>query len=306
MNPASPPTRDPALVFYGAAPRPLLTVPLQFALGVSIALHALLLSIHFTFPEASRKLEDRALQIILVNSKSARKPVDPQALAQANLDGGGNTEANRRAKTPLPPSQKDRAGSELERKQRQLRTAEAEQQRLLVQTKTQERALTQQQKERKPAEQSPPAPTLSGQDLATSALAMARLEAEIAKEMDEYNKRPRKKFIGARTESYRDAQYVEAWRQKVERIGTLNYPQEARGRLYGDLLLSVTIKSDGSVGDVRIERSSGHKILDDAALRIVRMAAPYAPFPPEIRQEADEIDITRLWTFAPGDNLVTK
>ncbi len=305
MNSSFAPAHGPAAVSHGVPYRAPSSWRLQLALAVSISLHVLILSIHFTFPDASRKFQDRALEIILVNSKSARKPTDAQALAQANLDGGGNTDAKRRAKTPLPPSQKNRTGSELELKQRQLRAAEAEQQRLLAQTKAQERALAK-QKQEKPAEEPAPAPVPSGQDLASSALAMARLEAEIAKEMDEYSKRPRRKFIGARAEKYRDAMYVEAWRQKVERIGTLNYPQEARGRLYGDLLLTVTIKSDGNVGEVEITRSSGHRILDDAARRIVKMAAPYPPFPPEIRKEADEIVISRVWSFTRHDSLETK
>ena len=90
---------------------------------------------------------------------------------------------------------------------------------------------------------------------------------------------------------------------KVERIGTLNYPEAARGRLYGSLLLSVTIRSDGTVERVGVHRSSGHKVLDDAALRIVKMAAPYSPFPPDIRKDYDVIEITRTWTFTNSDQV---
>ena len=150
-----------------------------------------------------------------------------------------------------------------------------------------------------------PAPALSGRDLASSALAMARLEGEIARDSDDYNKRPRKKFIGTRTDEYRFAQYIENWRAKVERVGTLNYPEEAKGKLYGSLVLSVTIKSDGDVDKVEINRSSGHRVLDDAARRIVTMAGPYANFPADIRRDTDLLVITRSWNFTRGNSLET-
>lgn len=151
-----------------------------------------------------------------------------------------------------------------------------------------------------------PSPTLSGREMASSALAMARLEAEISKNVEEYNKRPRKKNIGVRADEYRFAQYVEDWRLKVERIGTLNYPDAAKGKLYGSLVLSVNILSDGTVQKIEINRSSGHKILDDAARRIVQMASPYAAFPPDIRRDTDIIEITRTWAFTRNDALETR
>ena len=103
---------------------------------------------------------------------------------------------------------------------------------------------------------------------------------------------------------YRFARYVEDWRQKVERVGNLNYPEAARQlKLYGNLILTVSIRADGSVEKVVVDRSSGHKVLDAAATRIVEMAAPYAPFPADIRRDTDILDITRTWTFARGDEL---
>jgi protein TonB len=142
--------------------------------------------------------------------------------------------------------------------------------------------------------------------LVEAARAMARLEGEINKTVDEYSKRPRKRFIGARAEEYRFAQYIEDWRQKVERVGTLNYPDAARGKLYGSLVLTVSINADGSVGRIDINRSSGHKLLDDAARRIVQMAGPYAAFPPDIRKDTDILEVTRTWYFTQGDSLETK
>ncbi len=114
------------------------------------------------------------------------------------------------------------------------------------------------------------------------------------------------KNLGTRAVEYRFAQYMEDWRVKVERVGTLNYPEAAKGKLYGSLLLSVRIKNDGSVERVDIDRSSGHRVLDDAARRIVRMAEPFAAFPADIRRDFDSLEITRTWSFTSGNQLETK
>ena len=272
---------------------------LSLAVGLSILIHGLLLSLHFKFPDASRALQDKAMEIILVNSKSASRPSNAQALAQANLDGGGNTEENRRASTPLPPSARQQAGADLEQAQQRVQTLEAQQQKLLTEVRSKTKAPVQQAQQAQPQ----PSPTLSGRDLASSALAMARLEGEINKNVEDYNKRPRKKFLGTRAEEYRFAQYMEDWRLKVERVGTLNYPEPARGKLYGSLVLTVVVNADGSIDKVELERSSGQKVLDDAALRIVKMAAPYAAFPADIRREVDQLVITRTWFFTTGDRV---
>mgnify|MGYP000894125487 FL=1 len=275
---------------------------LWLALGVSLLLHVVVLSLHFTFPDAARAFQDRALDIILVNSRSARKPSEAQALAQANLDGGGNSDEKRRAKTPLPPAPRHQDGDDLDHSQKRIQELEAHQQRLAAQTRSRTTVAPAADKLVQPE----PTPSVSGRDLAHSALAMARLEGEIAKEVDDYNQRPRKKFIGTRADEYRFAQYNEEWRLKVERVGTLNYPEAARGKLYGSLILTVSIRSDGTVASVEINRSSGHKVLDDAARRIVAMAAPFAAFPPAIRHDTDVLVITRSWNFTQRDSLETK
>jgi len=272
------------------------------AIGVSLLVHALLLTLHFKFPDAANSMREKALDIILVNARSARKPHDAQALAQSNLDGGGNTDENRRAKTPLPPTLHQVAGSELQQMQRRVQEMEVAQQKMLTQMRNSRSVAS----NPSAAEQPAPTPTLSGLDLAESARAMARLEGEINKAAEEYSKRPRKKFIGARTEEYRFAQYIEDWRQKIERIGTLNYPEAARGKLYGSLVLTVAISADGQISRIDINRSSGYKLLDEAARRIVQMAGPYSPFPPDIRRDTDMLEITRTWYFTQGDQLSAK
>ncbi len=274
---------------------------LWIGIGTSIFLHAILLALNFKFPDASRAFQDKALEIILVNSKSARKPTKAQALAQTNLDGGGDTDQDRRIRTPLPPSPQQKSGSELEQAEKRVQALEAQQQRLLAQARV-KGVVPKTDKEAQPE----PVPIPSGRDLANSALAMARLQGEIARDMDEYNKRPRVKRLGTRVEEYRFAQYVEDWRLKVERIGTLNYPEAAKGKLFGSLILSVTITSDGNIDKIEIDRSSGHRILDDAARRIVQMAAPYAAFPPDIRKDFERLEITRTLTFTSSNQLESK
>ena len=221
--------------------------------------------------------------------------------AQANVDAGGNTEQKSRPATPLPPQEQTRAGDSLVEAQR--RTVEPQAQQVQAMTAKQGKAAIAVDPRQTTPSEAPRA--ASGYDLLDSSAAVARIEAQIDKDLMDYASRPRKKFIGARAHEYRFAQYAEDWRQKIERVGTLNYPEAARGKVYGSLLLSVTIRADGSVDNIEILRSSGYKVLDDAARRIVQLAAPYGAFPPDIRKDTDVIEITRTWTFTNADILQT-
>ncbi|TAH45520.1 MAG: energy transducer TonB [Betaproteobacteria bacterium] len=271
---------------------------LGIALAISLAAHAFILSLQFRLPEG-KPVRDRGLEVVLVNARHAKAPDRAEVLAQANLAGGGTSEQTVRPKSPLPPQNARRDGDALvEQKRRQTQPAQPQQQVL-----TRDKATAAVSSRPQQVEQPAPTPAVSGLDLLDSAAAVARLESQIDRNLDELARRPRTQFIGARAREYRFAQYVEDWRQKVERIGTLNYPDAARGRMYGSLLLSVTIRADGSVERVGVHRSSGHKVLDEAAVRIVRMAAPYAPFPPDIRRDTDLIEITRTWTFTNADEV---
>src|SRR5512134_402930 len=281
---------------------PRLTPAMQFAILASILVHAAVLSLRFAFPDASRlRSPPQTLDVILVNSKSATRPAEPQALGQSNLDGGGNTDEDRRAKTPLPATREVARGDDVKRARQKVKDLEAKQRQLLAQAQKAAPPVASEPAKPEPAPE--PAKPLSGADLVNSALALARLEAQIARQLEEDNKRPRKTFVGARAAESRFAQYVEDWRLKIERIGNLNYPDGARGRIYGSLRLTISIKPDGSVDDVQIDRPADYRILNDAALKIIRLAAPFAPFPPEIRKDTDLLVITRTWTFAPGDRL---
>ena len=274
---------------------------LATALSISIIAHAIILSIHFKLPDKLRRLTPSQLEVVLVNSKTRSRPERPEVNAQANLDGGGDTDLDRHAKSPLPVLRRAERGTDLKQTARHVREMEAQQRQLLVQAQAEKKVV--------PSEPRPKAEArskLSGTELAESALIIARMEAQIAREIEEYNKRPRKTFVGARATKVRYALYVEDWRQKIERIGNLNYPEGARGKIYGSLRMSVSINSDGTVAGMDLERSSGHKILDAAAERIVRLAAPYAKFPPDIRKETDILVITRTWHFTRGDKVFSE
>ena len=275
------------------------------ALGISILLHGALLSMHFKFPDPLRwKSANQPLEVMLVNAKTRERPSRPEVLAQSNLNRGGSVDQDRRAKTPLPVTTPRKPGKDVFDAQRRMRELEVQQQRLLAQARESASRVPAEAPRPAPSEQ--PATQPSGRDLADASLAMMRLEAEIEKRIQEYQKRPRKKFIGANAAEYRFAQYEEDWRNKVERLGTLNYPPEARGKLYGNLRLTVTIRPDGHVESIELDRSSGLKVLDAAAFKIVRMASPYAAFPPDIRRDTDLLVITRTWFFGQGDKIWTE
>jgi periplasmic protein TonB len=285
------------------APASMLLQPQQrltISAAFSIALHAFVLfGIAFVMPNWKNvPVVSQPLEVTLVNSQSSNRPHNATAYAQSNLDGGGNTEEERRAKTPFPVLGNAQHFT-LEQATQRLRQLERESKRLLTRTKSNYSIA-----ENKTQKQQRDSSGSNGQDLVKRSLEIARLEAQIYKSMDMYEKMPRRKFIGARTQEYRFAQYVEDWRAKVERVGNLNYPEMARRqKIYGRLALTVTIRSDGSVESIEINRPSGQRILDASATRIVKLAAPYPPFPPDIRKDTDVISITRTWIFTSTDKL---
>ena len=275
------------------------------ALGLSFALHVAVLSMHFKVSEGVRwKQESAPLEVVLVNARTKPAPAKADVLAQANLDRGGTVEQNRRAKTPLPVTEPRKPGKDLADAQRRQRSLEARQQELLAQTRSAQSTIPAEPLREEGIEERGAQP--SGRDLADLTLAAMRLQAQIDRQIQEYQKRPRKQFIGANAAEYRFAQYEEEWRVKIERVGTLNYPAEARGKVYGNLRLTVTIRPDGSVDSIELDRSSGLDVLDAAAFKIVRMATPFAAFPPDIRRDTDLLVITRTWFFGHGDKIWTE
>jgi protein TonB len=272
---------------------------LVMALTVSIGLHMTVLAVRFVDPEFLRvRSTDPPLEIILVNAKSDTRPGKAEALAQANLDGGGSHEAGRRT-SPLPNSLQMRDGDALDSARRLVEQLEEEQKKLLTALKD---SLQMRPLPRKETAADSPQPGASEEETRQQ---LSRTQAEIAKQISDYQKRPRKHHFMPSTSEYRYARYVEDWRSRVEKIGNEHYPDEARGKLYGTLRMTVAVRKDGSVVEATLEQSSGSPVLDRAARRIVNMAAPYPPFPPEIARDTDVLEITRTWIFT-NDQLSTR
>ena len=307
----SPPRRTARIAPAGALPpavipREALVSPrhdrlLATAIGLSVLLHLVVLTIHFS-PIVLKQMRDKGppIEVALVNAKTAAKPAKADVLAQHNLDGGGNTDADRRAKTPLPVLPKNAPDQQVAVATQKVEELEKQTRELMTQLRNAPVA----QALQAPTEARERTDLPTANELMQKTLEAMRLEAQIAKDMDAYQKRPKRRFIGARAEEYRFARYVEDWRLKIERIGNLNYPEAARKqKLYGSLLLTVSIRADGTVEHVEINRGSGNRILDAAAVRIVNMSGPFAPFPPDIKKDTDILHITRTWTFTKADSL---
>ena len=273
-------------------------------LGVSVfgsfLVHmVVILGVTFTVPRLRELPGLPTLEITLVQTASDKRPKDPEFLAQANQDGGGDSDASDIAKNPLPVreiSPVNRDFPTFQSVPQKRVQSEREITTLLTQEDSRKIKARDAKPDKKDQQQQPP--NLGLMARAQIQEERARLNAEISRTWQEYQKRPRHMFLNARTEEYKYAAYMDAWRAKVERIGNLNYPEEAKQRhLMGNLLLDVALNSDGTINNISIRRSSGQKILDDAAIRIVELAAPFAPFPPDIRADTDVLHITRTWKF---------
>jgi protein TonB len=240
------------------------------------------------------------LDVILVQSANDEKPDKADFLAQATNAGGGTTEQANRPSEPLSsPIPKALAG---------IAPVQLENGAPRPETPTQSEILTQKQSSfsvqtdtAKP--DSPTRPATVDREIEQRKLEMAKLAQEIQRESEQYAKRPKRKYISANTKEYEFAAYMRAWVARIERIGNLNYPDEARRQqMHGQLVLTVGLTRDGRVKSIDVIQSSGHKMLDDAAIRIVHLAEPF-PALPEDKEKVDELYISRTWQFLPGDIL---
>ncbi|MEJ1296132.1 MAG: energy transducer TonB [Candidatus Sedimenticola sp. (ex Thyasira tokunagai)] len=280
-------------------------------LFVAVALHAVvILGISFSLDEPKRPANpDRTLEImVLQQPKKTEAPKKADYLAQITHAGGGNQEKKARP-TTVAPSPKP-APKQIPAPQNRPVKQPAP-----IPPKKVKKVLSQKSPAKKRVVTKPKTPpkkplkkrVTAAQLLASANPEIARLTAEIARKERAYAKRPRKKFISASTKEHKYASYLDSWRRKVESVGNLNYPDEARRKkLYGNLVLEVSIRQGGDVSEIAVRRSSGHKLLDDAAIRIVKQSAPFAPFPAEIREETEIIVITRTWQFLKSNRLFAK
>ena len=283
---------------FMVAPPPASGDVLPVTLAVSVVVHAFLLLITFAPPAFNPSNIVSQLEVVLVNSKHTSRPNKADALAQANQDGGGNTEADRRARTNLPKASNMEQVREVELASRRVRNLEMEAQRLLHAANGEHPSGVQ----TRPTPNSEATERVEDPAQAQQRLLIAQLEAQIAKEWEEYQKLPRRKFIGSRTEGVVYAEYVDKWRAKVEKVGTNYLNEEASHlKLRGAVVMTVHIRADGSVEKIDIDRSSGQRVLDARARQVVDLAAPFAPFPAAVRQEWDVLSISRTWMFTSSD-----
>ncbi len=295
---------------------------LGLTLSLAILVHGIIiLGISFAAEEQPTPRYN-SMEIVLVQQRDKEPPEEAKLLAQASLDGGGDVSEDLTPASPLPPPFPDEtpavsapppaenqpATAEQESPDQTAATAQAAPEQALEQL-----AVESDTAENSPTEQTKPAtekgtaesaqskakrPRPSAAALLTSIRKSAALSAEIKQKLEARAKRPKRNFISASTQEYRYAAYMEAWRAKVERVGNLNYPEAARKRkLSGSLILDVALNPDGTIHAIIVSRSSGHKILDDAAVRIVKLAAPFAPFPANIKKDTDILHIIRTWQF---------
>jgi protein TonB len=270
---------------------------LQLAVGVSLALHAALLFVRIVDPEGfNRVFEDTPLEVILVNARSKEMPVKAQAIAQARLAGGGEAEKGR-ATSPLPPSAFVELGEAVDESHRQIEQLRETQQQLLARVK------------RELAEMPAPDPrkeATTQEEKAQREERRQRLQllAEIEKRIQEENARPKKRYISPATREEAYALYYDGLRRKIEERGTRNFPEFKGKRLYGELMMVLTVDAVGRVVDAEVVQPSSSKLLDKRAVAIVKAAAPFGMFSPSMKREADQLVITSRFKFH-GERLET-
>jgi protein TonB len=271
---------------------------LQWALLVSAAVHAALLTVRFVDPDSfSRVFRDTPLEVILVNARSSEAPEHAQAIAQTHLAGGGEAERGR-ATSPLPPAPTLQIGDAADDARRRIDQLQEQQQQLLAQIRRELASLPPPDPRRDDG-----SPQEREQDERRRQL--LRLLAEIEKRINEENARPKKRYISPATREEVYALYYDALRRRIEERGTRNFPESQGHKLYGELTMNVTVDGQGRVVDAEIVRPSKSHLLDQQAVAIVIAAAPFGPFSPAMRRQADQIVVTSRFRFTRDDGLET-
>lgn len=271
---------------------------LQWALIASVAVHAVLLTVRFVDPEAiNRAFKDTPLDVILVNARSNEAPTQAQAIAQANLAGGGEA-AKGRATSPLPVAPTVALGDAIDDAKKRIETLQQQQQQLLAQIRREIATLP-------PPDLSRDNGTPEERDQDERRRQLLRLLAEIEKRVNEENARPKKRYISPATREEVYALYYDGLRRRIEERGTRNFPESGGRKLYGELTMNVTVDAAGRVVDAEIVRPSRSRTLDQQAVAIVRAASPFGNFTPAMRAQADQIVVTSRFRFTREDGLET-
>ena len=271
---------------------------LQIALFVSVAVHAVLLTVRFVDPERfNRMFQDTPLEVILVNARSQEAPLRAQAIAQANLAGGGEA-ATGRATSPLAPSPTVELGESAEEARRQIKELQDQQQQLLAQIRREVALLP-------PPDPAREAGTPEERAREEKRRQLLRYLAEIEKRINEENARPKKRYISPATREAEYAIYYDALRRKIEERGTRDFPEYQGKKLYGELTMNLTVDAEGRVVEADIVRPSSSRILDRRALAIVRAAGPFGRFSADMRRQADQIVVTSRFRFTRDEGLET-
>ena len=273
---------------------------LQWALGLSVLLHAALLTIRFVDPEGFKRVfQDTTLDVVLVNAESDEKPEKPQALAQATLAGGSEAADKRMVSTPLPPAPVESPGdSAVNENQRRIDSMLEQQEQLLAQVRQQ--LATMPKVDPQKLNQDPEA-----QAQEERRQQLQKLLAAIERRVEEENSRPRKRYLSPATLGTTYAVYYDEMRRRIEAEGTANFPQVAGRKLYGELLMSLLINHDGRILDARVTRSSGNRNLDRLAEIIASRAAPFGNFTAAMRKDTDQFDVTARFRFTHEQTLET-
>jgi protein TonB len=272
---------------------------LQIALLFSVGVHAVVLfAIRVADPQAFERIfEDTPLEVILVNARSNEKPAKAQAVAQASLAGGGEAEKSR-ATSPLPATAMVELGDSAEEARRQIEELQEQQQQLLAVLKRELAALP-------PPDPKRDAGSQQSRDTEDKRRQLMKLLAEIEKRINEENARPKKRFISPATREEAYAMYYDRLRRKIEERGTRDFPQAGGKKLYGELMMNITVDAQGRVVEAQVVRPSKSKLLDKRAVAIVHASAPFGPFSPQMRQQADQIVITSRFRFTREEGLET-
>lgn len=273
---------------------------LQLALGVSIAVHAVLLTVRFVDPQAiERVFRDTPLEVILINARGTVAPDQALAIAQARMAGGGEADSGR-ATSPLPSTLLSDSGDTLEEEQhKRVRHLQKQQTMLLAQVRQQLAALP--LPDPKPAQ---PNPERAAQE-EKRRLLLKQL-AEIERRIKQDSQKPRKRYIGPSTREEAYAIYYDRLRRRIEDKGTQNFPTAGGKKLYGELTMVVTVDQQGRVVSTEVAESSGNRLLDRRAETIARSAAPFGRFSPDMRQQADQIVLVSRFRFSRNETLETR